>query len=114
MPMETRFPSFTVAAGLELVPPTVMILTHHPVMGAATLGAVLLAWIFQARMVVRAEELRDQRMLDYAQTTTSMGGDPAPVISALRRWPPDPEAEPEPARSDDDDRPWVHLPPSSW
>ena len=115
MSPQTQFPRFPVAGGLVLVPPTLMIVTRHPVMGAVTLGAVLLAWVVHVRLVVRAEQARDARLLEFAQTATNLGGDPAPVISALRQR----RAFREPAEEelfdpDGPERPWVHLRASDW
>lgn len=114
MSPQTRFPRFPVAGGLELVPPTLMIVTRHPVMGAVTLGAVLVAWVVHVRMVVRAQQARDARLLDFAQTTTNLGADPAPVISALRHRAPREVADDELFDPDEPERPWVHLRPSDW
>lgn len=122
MTRHSRFPGLTVAAGL---PPTLMILTGHPMLGGATLGVVLLAWVAHARMEVRARQAQQARLLDYAQTAVHLGGDPSPVISALRQRPPrdddepswDPaedELDPEEFDPDRDERPWVHLRASDW
>lgn len=106
MTTETRFPRFTVAGGLELVPPTVLILTDHPVAGAATLAVVMVAWFVRARMIVR-----DQRDLPYV---SHLGDDdPAPVIRELRRRRPDVRDDRDLFHPEDDEG-WVHLQPSDW
>ena len=74
MPRETRFPALTVTAVMAV--PTFMILSGHPAMGAATLGGVLLAWVTHARLLMRAEQTRDARLLDYAQTATHLAATP--------------------------------------
>jgi len=73
-----------IAAGLEMVPPTLMIAMGHPWLGAATLGGVLAASALQSWIVVRSAQERHRAVLSYAQDATSMGNDPAPVIAALR------------------------------
>jgi hypothetical protein len=106
-----------VSDGLQILPPTLMVVMGYPLMGAATLGGVLIATAFQSRMLVRAAQERHRAILAYAQSATSMGSDPAPVITALQGRSADyeddePPAE-EPARGESRAwRPWLHLPPS--
>jgi len=114
MSSQARFPRFTIAGGFELVPPTILVLTGHPLMGAATLAGVLAIWVVHARMIVGAQRARETQLLDYAQLTTNLGGDPGPVLRELRqRAPHRPEDDRDlfhPAEEED----WVHLRPSDW
>jgi hypothetical protein len=70
--------------GLELLPPTLMVAMGHPWLGAGTLGAVLGVSALQSWMHIRSVEQQHRAVLSYAQDTTNMGGDPSPVIAALR------------------------------
>lgn len=103
MTRETCFRGLMVTAG---VPSTLMIVTHHPVLGAATVAGTVAAWLVCEVMVVREKQRRDAALLAYAQTATSLGDDPTRVISALRQRVGDDD---ELFRPDEDDRPWVHL-----
>ena len=69
--------------GAEIVPPTLMVVLHEPWLGAATLGGVLAASTLRAWMLARSERDRQRAILSYAQDSTTMGGDPATVITAL-------------------------------
>ena len=113
MSSETRFPRFTVAGGFELIPPTVLVLTGNPLVGAAALGGVLAIWVVHARMIVRARHAREAQLLDYAQVTTNLGGDPAPVLRELRQRVPERRDDRALFDPDDEDG-WVHLHPSDW
>ncbi len=87
-----RPPGFSwprISAGLEILPPTLMVALGHPWLGAAVLGAVLASSALQSRMWVRSEQERHRALLLYAQDSTNMGGDPTPVIAALQRRPGD-------------------------
>ncbi len=112
-----RFRSAALPAGVEILPPTLMVAMDHPWMGAATLGAVLASSILQARMRLRSAQERHQAILSYAQAATSMGGDPATVITAMRGATDDagdglttelPRAAAEERRAPSQ---WLHLPP---
>ncbi|HEV7656653.1 MAG TPA: hypothetical protein VGP36_18215 [Mycobacteriales bacterium] len=110
MTRDNCFRGLMITAG---VPSTLMIVTHHPWLGAATLAGAVTAWMACEVMAVRARQARDAALLDYARTATNLGDDPAPVISALRSRSPDPE-EDDLFRPEPDERPWVHLRPSEW
>lgn len=103
MTRETCFRGLMVTAG---VPSTLMIVTHHPTLGAATVAGTIAAWMVCEVMVVRAQQRRHTALLEYAQTATNLGDDPTRVISALRQRVGD---EDELFRPDEDERPWVHL-----
>jgi hypothetical protein len=109
MSRENCFRALMITAG---VPSTVMIVTQHAWLGAGTVAGVLVAWVVCEVMVVRSQQARDAAILDYAQTATNLGGDPTPVITALRQRVPGDEDEL--FRPEDDERPWVHLRPSEW
>jgi hypothetical protein len=109
MTRESCFRGLMVTAG---VPSTLMIVTHHPRLGAATVVGAVAAWMVCEVMVVRAQQKRDAALLQYAETATSLGGDPTRVISALRQRVP--EDDDELFRPEDDERPWVHLRPSDY
>jgi hypothetical protein len=79
-----------------------MIVTGHIWFGAAIVVSVVAAGVVSARIRIRASTARQQGYLYYAQTATSLGADPAPVIKAMRR------SDDE----DDDADPPLHLPPS--
>jgi hypothetical protein len=102
MTRETCFRGLMITA---VVPSTLMVLTHHPLLGAATVAGTIAAWLVCEIMVAREQQRRDTALLDYAQTATNLGDDPTRVISALRQRVDDDELY----RPDDDDRPWVHL-----
>jgi len=89
-----------------------MILTDHPVLAATTLAGVLAAGAAHARMVVRAQQAREERMPEYARTTATPGDDPAPVIRELRQRLP--EAPDDRDLFHPDEEGWVHLRPSDW
>lgn len=108
MTRETCFRGLMVTAG---VPSTLMIVTHHAVLGAATVVGTVAAWLVCEVMVARAQQRRDTALLDYAQTATNLGADPTRVISALRQRVGD---EDEVHRPDETERPWVHLRPSDY
>jgi hypothetical protein len=110
MTRENSLRGLMITAG---VPSTLMIVTHHPWLGAATVAAAVAAWMACEVMAVRAQQARDVALLDYAQTATNLGGDPTPVISALRQRVPD-DDEDELFRPEDEERPWVHLRPSDY
>jgi hypothetical protein len=103
MTRETAFRGLMITAG---VPATLMVLTHHATLGAATVAATVTAWMVCEVTVARAQQRRDTALLDYAQTATNLGGDPTPVISALRQRVGE---EDELYRPDEEERPWVHL-----
>jgi hypothetical protein len=103
MTPETCFRGLMITAG---VPSTLMIVTHHATLGAATVAATVAAWMVCEVMVVRAQQRRHTALLEYAQTATNLGDDPTPVISALRQRVGD---EDELFRADEDQRPWVYL-----
>jgi hypothetical protein len=115
-----RFRSATLAVGLEIVPPTLLVAMDHPWMGTATLAAVLASSITHSRMRLRSAQERHQAILSYAQAAASMGSDPATVINALRgtRYdlddPDDDESPIELSRALENGRrlpsPWLHLP----
>lgn len=110
MSRENRFPGLVVAAA---VPSLALIVTHHAGLGAAVVGIALAAWVAHLWMADRADRAYAARLLDYARTTTQLGGDPTTVISALRQRVPaeDEDADvfdPETARG------WVHLRASEW
>jgi hypothetical protein len=103
MTRETCFRRLMVTAG---VPATLMIITHHPTLGAATVAATVAAWMVCEVMVARAQQRLHAALLDYAQTAANLGGDPTRVISALRQHVGDGD---ELFQPDEDERPWVHL-----
>ncbi len=103
MTRETCFRGLMVTAGVSS---TLMIVTHHPMLGAVTVAGTIAAWLICEVMVVRAQQRRDTALLEYAQTATNLGDDPTRVISALRQRVSD---EDELSRPDEDERPWVHL-----
>lgn len=74
-----------IPAGLEILPPTLMVALGDPWLGAVSLGAVLGFSALQSRMWVRAEQERHRALLSYAQDSTNMGGDPTTVITALQQ-----------------------------
>ncbi len=103
MTREMCFRGLMVSAG---VPSTLMVVTHHPMLGAATVAGTIAAWMVCEVMVVRAQQHRHTALLDYAPTATNLGDDPTRVISALRQRVGDAD---ELFRPDEDERPWVHL-----
>ena len=115
MSRENPFPGMVVAAA---VPSLALIVTPHPSLGALLFGAALAAWVAYTGMTVRADRQWEIRLLDYAQTATNLGGDPTGVLRVLRPHPGTAaEVDPDaglfrPDEDDDDERPWVHLPPS--
>ena len=106
MPRTTRFPTPAVFAVMAV--PTVMTAMGHPLVGAATLGGVLLAWLVQTGLLSRAEQARQAR-LDRARTAVPAGYPPR-AVSALRPLADDDEL----FRPDDAERPWVHLRPTEY
>lgn len=86
-----RFPgSLTITvAGV----PALMTITGHPVLGAATMSAVLLTWVAHARTLSR------QPPADQPGTV----GSPAVLIEPIEDFDPD-----------EDERPWVYLRASDW
>lgn len=82
----TRFSriAWSRSQGLYVLPPTLMVALGHPWLGSATLVVVLGASALQVWMVGRSTREQHRDLLAYAQNTTSMGGDPSPVIAALR------------------------------
>jgi hypothetical protein len=88
---QNRIPGLTIAAAGV---PALITLTGHPVMGAATMGVVLLAWVAHARAASRAASF-DRTELDP--------GRPAALIEPIDEFDPD-----------EDERPWVYLRPSEW
>jgi len=105
-----RSPRLT--AGLEIVPPTLMIVTGHPWLGAATLASVLAVSALQSWIMVRSEEERHRATLSFAREATSMGNDPAPVIAAMRSGPAGEGGESPGADAEDRRRPpWFDRPP---
>jgi hypothetical protein len=103
MTRETGFRGLMVTAG---VPSTLMVATHHPMLGAATIAGTVAAWMVCEVMVVRARQRRQTALLEYAQLSVNLGDDPTRVISALRQRVSD---EDDLFSPDDDERPWVHL-----
>lgn len=71
--------------------PALMTLTGHPVMGAATMGVVLLAWVAHARTA------------SHGASDRPAAGRQASLIEPIDEFDPD-----------DDERPWVYLRPSDW
>jgi hypothetical protein len=69
----------------EILPPALMVVFHHAVLGAAMLGVVLVAWVVEEWIVVRAAQRRHEAELAYAQTAVTMGSDPAALIAALHQ-----------------------------
>lgn len=108
MTRETCFRGLMVTAA---VPSTLMIVTHHAALGAATVVGTVAAWLICEVMVAREQQRRDTALLQYAQTATNLGDDPTPVISALRQRV---SNEDELFRPDETERPWVHLRPSEY
>lgn len=119
MAQPSRFPWPRTSAGLEIVPPTLLIVKDYPWLGAGALGAVLVASAVQSRMAARSAQERHQAILSYARDATSMGGDPTAVIAALQRRTDDAEDDgvpPElPLRGHKEGRdpavPWFHRVP---
>jgi len=117
----TRLPGFSwprISTGLEILPPTLMVALGHPWLGAAVLGAVLASSALQSWMWVRSEQERHRALLSFAQDSTSMGGDPTTVITALQRRAGDagddgvpPELRLPGEESRDLAGPWLHRPP---
>jgi hypothetical protein len=89
-----------------VIPATAMILTEHPWMAAATLGAGFAAAVLIVRIGARSEGDRERELLTYASTAANLGADPAPVIKALRNGEEDVVEE---ARG-----PHLHLPRGRW
>jgi hypothetical protein len=75
--------------GLEIVPPSLLVLLDHPWLGAASLVVALTFTTLHSRMVLRAEKDRDQTFTAYAHTTASLGVDPHRLFVALSRDPAD-------------------------
>lgn len=69
--------------GFEIVPPALMVVMGEPMLGAATLGAVLATYALQYWLAVRAVQQQQRAILNFAQSTTTLGADPLPVIAAL-------------------------------
>jgi hypothetical protein len=114
----SRFRAPTISAGLEIVPPTLMVIMGHPWMGAATLAAVLASSVLQSRMLVRSAQERHRATLAYAQSAISMGSDPASVITALQGTSTSDADDEGPTAGQSPARPpvpgpWLHLPPTS-
>lgn len=78
-----------ISTGLEMLPPTLMVVLGYPWLGAASMGVVLASSALVLRMLVRSEQERHRATLSYAQEATYMGGDPTTVIAALHRVPGD-------------------------
>jgi hypothetical protein len=74
-----------VTPGVEIVPPSLLVLLDHPWIGAASLVVALGFTTLHSRMLLRAEEKQKEALLTYAHTTTTVGGDPHRVIAALSR-----------------------------
>ncbi len=112
MSRENPFPSLVVAAA---VPSLALILTKHPLLGTAVISGALVTWIAWGWLRVRADRTRDAQLLDYAHTATSLGGDPTPVITALRpRSAPDADLFHPDQDENAEEQQWVHLRPSEW
>lgn len=94
----TRSQWARITVGLEIVPPTLLVALDEPWLGAATLGAVLAASTLQSWLYVRSERDQQRALLSYAQDTATMGGDPAPVIAALKAGRSTREDDEEPVR----------------
>lgn len=107
MAIERGFPGLLVVA---VVPPTLLIVTHHATLGAAMLGVVLLAWVAHATMEARTERARSA---GQARAGTHLTGTVTVLHELRQRVPPDDEEELF-SPADDADRPWVHLYPSDW
>lgn len=78
-----------ISTGLEMLPPTLMVVLGYPWLGAASMGVVLASSALVLRMLVRSDQERHRATLSYAQDATYMGGDPTTVIAALHRVPGD-------------------------
>jgi hypothetical protein len=110
MSRENRFPGLVVAVA---VPSLALIVTRHAALGAALVGIALAAWVAHIWMAERAEHAYAARLLDYARTTTNLGGDPTTVISALRQRVPAEDDDAE-LYEPETERGWVHLHASEW
>src|ERR1700753_267424 len=110
MSRENRFPGLVVAVA---VPTLALIATHHEGLGALVVGAALAAWIVHIWMDDRATRAWNARLLDYARTTTNLGSDPTPVISALRQRVPE-DDDPDYYDPAEESGAWVHFYASEW
>jgi hypothetical protein len=113
----SRFRTPTISAGLEIVPPTLMVIMGYPWMGAATFAAVLASSVLQSRMLVRSAQERHRAILAYAQSAVSMGSDPASVITALQDTSTPDAGDEEPTAGQTPatppvPSPWLHVPPT--
>lgn len=72
-----------VTPGLEIVPPSLLILFDHAWLGAGSLVVALTFTVLHSRMLLRAERDRDQTFTAFAHTTATLSGDPHRVIAAL-------------------------------
>jgi len=103
-------------SGLDILPPTLMVAMGHPWLGSATLGVVLGSSALHAWMSHRSEREQDRAFLSFAQDATTLGGDPSPVIAALRGRLADP-AERSTATGSEPSRPGpgaAQVPRSPW
>ncbi|HEU0086623.1 MAG TPA: hypothetical protein VFQ77_03060 [Pseudonocardiaceae bacterium] len=83
-----------ITTGLEIVPPSLLIVMKHPWLGAGTLGVVLAVAALDSWLVARSARESQQAILTYAQVVASMGGDPSNVVAALSRSPDEDDSSP--------------------
>lgn len=76
-----------IALGALMLPPSILVIANHLVIGTISLVAALAVAVLLAWMQVRSAQQRHQNVLSYAQDTTNMGGDPTTVILALHGQP---------------------------
>lgn len=70
--------------GLDVLPPTLLVAMGHPWLGVAALGALLGSSTLLSVLHLRSAQEQHRAILSFAQDATTMGGDPSPVIAALR------------------------------
>lgn len=99
------FEATTVMAAV-VVPTTAMVAAGHTWIAAGTIGAMLSSLLILTRIRTRAATERHRETLSYAQTATTMGGDAAEVIKAMRE-----RRRHRQNRDRSDDPPGIHLPP---
>jgi hypothetical protein len=111
MSVESHFPGLV---AVTAVPSLALIVTRHPVLGTLLMTAAAAAWVLHAGLEARARRAWHRELLNYAQTSTALGNDPGPVVTALGPRPPVDEHDDELFRPGRDDPGWTHLQPNNW
>jgi hypothetical protein len=99
----------TIGAAVAAATLPALAATGHPWIAGGGLLLVLAAVELRIWLELRAKVARDREMLSYAQTSVSLGVDPASVVVAMR---PRRRHEQDSHEEDLQIGRWVHLPPS--